>query len=285
MRVYLNGRYVDSEQATVSVTDRGFLFGDGIYDVVRGAGGELIEVDRHLRRLARGVRELRITLDDARIEELRHISRTLLRENRLDGDALVYWQVTRGAAPRTHQFPPAGTPPTVLASASPVALPHALRTRGASVITVPDVRWARCDIKSVNLLPNIMAKQEAVDAGADEAVFVREGVIMEGASSAVFLQLDGELRTHPLTTRILPSISRELVMEIAAELNLPMREFPVLERDLPHVTEMFIASTYNDIMPVVRTDGRAIGTGRPGPVTQQVYAAFAERIGAVAGAH
>ncbi len=283
MRVYLNGRYVDSEQATVSVTDRGFLFGDGIYDVVRGAGGELIEVDRHLRRLARGVRELRITLDDARIEELRHISRTLLRENRLDGDALVYWQVTRGTAPRTHQFPPAGTPPTVLASASPVALPHALRTRGASVITVPDMQWARCDIKSVNLLPNIMAKQEAVEAGCDEAVFVREGVIMEGASSAVFLQLDGELRTHPLTTRILPSISRELVMEIAAELNVPVREFPVLERDLPRATEMFIASTYNDIMPVVRVDARAIGTGRPGPVTQQLYTAFAERIGAVAG--
>jgi D-alanine transaminase len=285
MRVYLNGKYVDSEQAMVPVTDRGFLFGDGIYDVVRGAGGELIEVDRHLRRLARGVRELRISLDAARIEELRHISRTLLHENHLDGDALVYWQVTRGAAPRTHQFPPAGTPPTILASASPVTLPHAQRTHGASVITVPDVRWARCDIKSVNLLPNIMAKQLAVEAGSDEAVFVREGVVMEGASSAIFLMLDGELRTHPLTTHILPSISRELVMEIAAELNLPVREFPVLASELPRVTELFIASTYNDIMPVVRVDGRPAGTGRPGPVTQQLYAAFAERIGAVAGAH
>jgi D-alanine transaminase len=160
-----------------------------------------------------------------------------------------------------------------------------LRTRGASVITVPDIRWARCDIKSVNLLPNIMAKQQAVDAGADEAVFVREGVVMEGASSAVFVQLDGELRTHPLTTRILPSISRELVMELVAELNLPVREFPVLEHEIPRATEMFIASTYNDVMPVVRIDGRSIGTGRPGPVTQQLYAAFAERIGAVAGAH
>jgi D-alanine transaminase len=285
MRVYLNGKYVDSEQATVPVTDRGFLFGDGIYDVVRGAGGELIEADRHLRRLARGVRELRINLDDARIEELRHISRTLLRENHLDGDALVYWQVTRGAAPRTHQFPPAGTPPTVLASASPVALPHALRTRGASVITVPDVRWARCDIKSVNLLPNIMAKQQAVEAGSDEAVFVREGVVMEGASSAVFVQLDGELRTHPLTTHILPSISRELVMELAAELNLLVREFPVLEHEIPRAAEMFLASTFNDIMPVVRIDGRPVGTGRPGPITQQLYAAFADRIGVVAGAH
>lgn len=282
MRVYLNGRYVDAEQATVPVTDRGFLFGDGVYDVVRGAGGELIEVDRHLRRLTRGVGALRIALDEHRIAALREISRTLLRDNQLDGDALVYWQVTRGAAPRTHQFPPSGTAPTVLASASPVALPHALRTRGASVITVPDIRWSRCDIKSVNLLPNIMAKQQAVDAGADEAIFVREGVIMEGASSATFLVLNGELRTHPLTTHILPSITRDIVLELAIELNLTVREFPVLTDEVPRATEMFIASTFNDIMPVVRIDGRTIGTGRPGPIAQQVYAAYAERIGAVA---
>jgi D-alanine transaminase len=285
MRVYLNGRYMDAEQATVPVTDRGFLFGDGVYDVVRSAGSELIEVDRHLRRITRGLHELRIALGADRIAELRDISQTLLRDNHVEGDAIVYWQVTRGAAPRTHQFPPSGTAPTVYVIASPIALPHALRRRGSSVITVPDVRWSRCDIKSVNLLPNVLAKQQAVDAEADEAIFVRNGVIMEAASSSVFAVLDGELRTHPLTTAILPGITREIVLELASELRLPLREFPILAQDVPRATEMFFTSTVNDIMPIVRVDGRSIGTGRPGPITQQMYTAFAERIGAVVGTH
>jgi len=285
MRVYLNGRYVDAEQATVPVTDRGFLFGDGVYDVVRAAGGELIDVDRHLQRLTRGLLALRIGLDDDRVAEFREISRTLLHDNAVDGDAIVYWQVTRGAAPRTHQFPPSGTAPTVLASTTPIVLPHALRRRGSSVITVPDVRWSRCDIKSVNLLPNILAKQQSVEAGADEAIFVRNGVIMECASSSVFLVLDGELRTHPLTTQILPGITREIVLELAAELGVPIREFPALISDVGRASEMFFTSTVNDVMPIVRVDGQVIGNGQPGPISRRLYAAFAERIGAVAGTH
>jgi D-alanine transaminase len=285
MRVYLNGRYMDADQATVPVTDRGFLFGDGVYDVVRSAGSELVEVERHLRRITRGLHELHIALTGDRIAELQDISRTLLRDNHVTGDAIVYWQVTRGAAPRTHHFPPSGTAPTVFVTTSPIPLPHALRRRGSSVITVPDVRWSRCDIKSVNLLPNVLAKQQAVDAEADEAIFVRDGVIMEAASSTVFVVLDGELRTHPLTTHILPGITREIVVELASELGLPLREFPVLAQDLPRASEMFFTSTVNDIMPIVRVDGRSIGTGRPGPITQQLYAAFAERIGAVVGTH
>jgi D-alanine transaminase len=211
------------------------------------------------------------------------VSRTLLRDNELGGDALAYCQVTRGTAPRTHHYPPPDTPPTILVTTTPVALPHAVRVQGAAVITLPDIRWARCDIKSVNLLPNVMAKQRAVDAAADEAIFVRDGVITEGASSSVFAVLDGELRTYPLSNYILPGVTREIVLELARELGLSVREVPVLADELMRATEIFLTSTYNDVMPVVRVDGRVVGTGAPGPIAQQLYAAFAERIGAVAG--
>jgi D-alanine transaminase len=283
MRVYLNGRYVDAQDASVSVNDRGFLFGDGIYEVMRGAGGELIEPERHVRRMRRGLSALAIALSHDQVAALLDVSRTLLRDNELDGDALAYCQVTRGTAPRTHHYPPPDTPPTVLVTTTPVALPHAVRVRGAAVITLPDIRWARCDIKSVNLLPNVMAKQRAVDAAADEAIFVRDGVITEGASSSVFAVLDGELRTYPLSNYILPGVTREIVLEVARELGLSVREVPVLADELMRATEMFLTSTYNDVMPVVRVDGRVVGTGAPGPIAQHLYAAYAERIGAVAG--
>lgn len=283
MRVYLNGRYVDAQDASVSVNDRGFLFGDGVYEVVRGAGGELIEPERHVRRMRQGLGALAIALSHDQVAALLDVSRMLLRDNGLDGDALAYCQVTRGAAPRTHHYPPADTPPTVLVTTTAVALPHAVRVQGATVVTLPDIRWARCDIKSVNLLPNVMAKQRAVDAAADEAIFVRDGVITEGASSSVFAVLDGELRTYPLSNYILPGVTREIVLELARELGLSVREVPVLADELMRATEIILTSTFNDVMPVVRVDGRVVGTGAPGPIAQQLYAAFAERIGAVAG--
>src|SRR5208283_830978 len=163
-------------------------------------------------------------------------------------------------------------------------LPHATRTRGATVITTPDIRWARCDIKSVNLLPNVLAKQKAVEAGADEAIFVRDGVLTEGASSNLFGVLDGELRTYPLSNYILPGITREVVLELAHEGELVVSERPMWIDDLARVSELFLTSTVNDVMPIVRVDGRQIGTGKPGPVARQLYAAFADHIGAVAAA-
>ncbi len=284
MRIYLNGRYVAAEDAVVPVTDRGFLFGDGVYEVTRGAGGELIDSPRHARRFARSLAALSISLGENGIADLVKVSRKLLEENELDADALVYWQVTRGAAPRTHHFPPAGTPPTVLVSASAVNLPHDARVHGVSVVTTPDIRWARCDIKSVNLIPNVLAKQKAVSAGAEEAIFVRDGVLTEGASSNLFGVLDGELRTYPLSNFVLPGITREIVIELAHEGNVTVKEQPMWMDDLPRVSELFLTSTVNDVMPIVRIDGRQVGTGRPGPIAQQLYAAFADRIGAVAAA-
>jgi len=281
MRIFLNGRFVPAESATVPITDRGVLFGDGIYEVTRAAGGEYIELQRHLRRLTRNLRELSIRVSDERVAELVEASRTLLQENAPDGDALVYWEVTRGAAPRVHHFPPPGTVPTIFAMASPVALPHATRARGAIAITTPDIRWARCDIKSVNLLPNVLAKQRAVEAGADEAIFVRDGMITEGASSNVFAMLDGELRTHPSSPYILGGITRDVVLELAHEMGLTVRAEPLLVDEMRRADELLFTSTVNDVMPIVRVDDRPIGTGRPGPVANRLYAAFLERISAV----
>jgi D-alanine transaminase len=192
---------------------------------------------------------------------------------------MVYFQVTRGAAPRTHQFPAAGTPPTVFASAAPLLPPDALRARGAAVVTRPDERWARCEIKSVNLLPNVLAKQAAAEAGAFEAVFVRDGVVTEGAQTTAFAVLGGELRTHPLTPRILPGVTRAVVLELARELGIPAREAAFTVDELARAEEVMVASTTADVMPVTQVDGRRVGDGAPGPVARALAAAFAERLG------
>jgi len=280
MRVFLNGELVEREQALVPVDDRGFLFGDGVYEVVRAVDGSLYEAERHWRRLARSLDGTEITppagLDAAALDAL---AQQLLDENGLAaGDALVYLQITRGAAPRTHHFPPATTRPTVFASAGPFSPPHALRARGASAITHPDLRWARCDLKTVNLLPNVLAKQHAVAAGADEAVLVRDGMVTEGSSTNVFAVIAGELRTHPASNHILPGVTRDVVIELAGQLGVPVRELPVPVEELREATELFLTSTTNDVMPVVRVDGRPVGSGEPGPVAGRLYAALAERM-------
>lgn len=273
MLVYLNGSILERECAHIAVDDRGFLFGDGGYEVVRAARGRLVAVERHARRFVRTLDGLAIAHPPALAGTgLADISRELLERNGLaDRDALIYAQVTRGAAPRTHHYPPPDTPPTVYVSVSPFQPPDAVRARGARVITCPDLRWARCDLKTVNLLPNAMAKQRAVEMGADEAVLLREGVVMEGSASNVFAVLDGVVRTHPLGTRILGGITRELVLEAAASLDLPVAEVPVLADELPRCSELFLTSTTNDVMPIVLVDGRAVGCGRPGEIARRLY--------------
>ncbi len=274
--VYLNGAFVDRADATVSVDDRGFVFGDGVYEVTRSLDGVLLEGDRHLRRLERSLAGLDINYDPA---HLTSISLRLLRENGLaHGEATVYWQITRGAAaPRTHWFPPAGTPVTVYAAASPFAALHDKRATGVGTILLPDQRWARCDLKTVNLLPNVIAKQKAVAAGVHEALLVRDGVIMEGAATNFFGVIDGVIRTHPKSNYILPGITREVVLECADELGLAVREEPMFVDDLPKLSESFLTGTTNDVMPVVAIDGRAVGDGKPGPIAGRLYSALIAR--------
>lgn len=274
--VYLNGAFVDRADAKVSVDDRGFVFGDGVYEVTRSRDGVLLEVDRHVRRLERSLAGLDLSYSPA---ELTAISLRLLRDNGLSrGEATVYWQVTRGAAsPRTHQFPPVGTPVTVYASASSFAPIHDKRATGVGTILLADQRWARCDLKTINLLPNVIAKQKAIAAGMHEALLQRDGVIMEGAATNFFGVIEGVVRTHPTTNYILPGITREVVLELAGELGMAVRESPIFVDDIPRMSECFLTGTTNDVMPVVSIAGRTVGDGKPGPVAGRLYSALIAR--------
>lgn len=276
--VYLNGEYLPRAEAKLSVDERGFFFGDGVYEVTRAVDGRLFESGRHLRRLARGLRELRLD-PPLSLDEIEAVSLELLRRNDItSGEGTVYLQITRGAAPRTHHFPPPGTPCTVFLSAQRFALPTEKRATGVSVVTYPDIRWSRCDIKTVNLLAAVMAKQHAVDHGVFEAVFVRESAITEGSHTNVFGVIDGELRTYPASNLILPGITRDVVLEVARELGVPVNETPFHVHHLPQLQEAFLTGTTTDVMPIVSIDGTPVGDGRPGRMTMQLYDALAARL-------
>ena len=278
--VWLDGAFLPAAEARVSGDDRGFRVGDGGYEVVRVVRGRQFEAERHLRRLERTLEGIGIAFGGAMA--LREVAERLLDENGLAaGEATVYLQVTRGAAwPRTHHYPPAGTRPTAYASAAPFTPFDAVRARGAAVVTVPDIRWARCDLKTINLLPNAMAKQRAVEAGATEAVFVREGVVMEGASSNVLAVAGGVLRTHPPTPGILAGVTREVVLEIARERGIAVEERPFFLDELPAMEEVLLCSTTLDVMPVVSVDGRPVGGGTPGAVARLLHGGLRERMDA-----
>lgn len=266
--VYLNGAYLSRDAAALSVDDRGFTFGDGIYEVVRVIGGALFEWPAHAARMAHGLATLRIPVSAAEAFALEAVAHRLLDDNRLrDGEATIYLAITRGAAPRVHHFPPAGTTPTVFASASRFTRRRELRERGISAITSDDLRWARCDVKSLNLLGSVLARQAAAEAGAYEAIFVRDGIVTEGAATTVFAVIDGVLRTHPLGHRILPSITREVVMRLCRELGITVEERAITIEELRRAGEIFACGTATDIAPVVTLDGAPVAGGGRGPLS------------------
>lgn len=270
--VYLNGSYLPKDEAHLSPDDRGFLFADGIYEVVRAYGGQFYAMHSHLERMANGLRSLRI--DGVNVAGLAAVCDELLRRNGLEkADALVYIQVTRGAAVRGHGFPDPPVPPTVYAATMPFKV-KGDPAEGVAVITAPDHRWTRCDIKSVALLPNCMAFQDAQDAGAQEAVLVRDGVALEGTHTSFFAVLDGVVRTAPRSNYILPSITRQVVLDICGEHDIPVAEEPVLLHEIRVADELFLAGTTMEIMPIVQVDGRAVGNGKPGPVSRKLLEHF-----------
>ena len=279
--VHLNGALLPKSEARISPDDRGFLFGDGVYEVVRAIGGRMVDLDRHLARFVDGAATLDLALDRAGGAEcVTRVWARLLKANGLaDGEALCYAQLTRGAAPRAHAYPGADTAPTLYAFAQRLHPPDAVRERGARVVTHPDLRWARCDLKTVNLLPNVMAKQAAAAAGAFEAVLVRDGVITEASHSSLFAVVAGELRTHPLGPRILPGVTRAVVLELARALGVPVREEAVTPDELLAADEVMLASTSADVMPVVAVDGAPVADGAPGPVARRLAQAMAARLG------
>ena len=274
MIVYLNGEYVDHANAKVSVDDRGFLFADGVYEVARVYDGRAFQMQPHMERMAHGLRELRIRDDVAK--EIPAIAERLLDENKLrSGDATIYIQVTRGAAPRAHAFPPPETPPTVYVIAKPFKNhPEKYWTEGVAAVTVPDTRWSRCDIKSIALLPNVLANQQAKDQGAFEAIFVRDDVLIEGSHSNLWAVIDGVAVTYEQCGYILGGITRKLVLDRAAAVGVTAKEAPIPMAELPKIQELFLSGTTTEIMPIVKLDDHTIGDGKPGPVTRKLQAAY-----------
>ncbi len=280
MIVYLNGSFRPHADATISVDDRGFLFADGIYEVIRAYDGRLFLPEPHLRRMHAGLSTLRINTNAA--DGLLAVAERLLDENELRrGDATVYIQITRGVAPRKHAFPPPDVSPTVLVIAKPFAQhPTDFFEHGVPAITVPDTRWSRCDIKSVSLLPNVLANQLARESDAFEAIFVRDGTLIEGSHSNLFGVIDGELRTYPECNYILGGITRTLVIELAREAGITVKEAPIYWDQLSRMEELFLSGTTTEIMPITTLDGNPIAGGEPGPITSQLLSAFREYAGA-----
>ncbi len=273
MLVYLNGEYVDHASARVSVDDRGFLFADGVYEVARVYDGRAFLMHEHMERMRYGLGELRITAPG--IDGIPEIAERLLEENQLDGDATIYVQVTRGTAPRAHAFPPAETPPTIYVIAKPFKQhPAAYFEEGVAAVTLPDTRWSRCDIKSIALLPNVLANQQAKDHGAFEALFVRDGVVIEGSHSNLFGVVGGNLITYNLCGYILGGITRKLIMDRAPEIGVNATEAPIYLRELEQVEELFLSGTTTEVMPITKVDNKLVGDGMPGPVTRKLQDAF-----------
>ena len=274
MQVYLNGKYVDHANAQVSVDDRGFLFADGVYEVARVYDGKIFMMQPHMERMRHGLQELRIR--DHMVDQLPGIAERLLDENNLrSGDATVYIQISRGAAPRAHAFPPPETEPTVYVIAKPFKQhPAAYFTDGVATVTVPDTRWSRCDIKSIALLPNVLANQQAKEQGAFEALFVRDGVLIEGSHSNLFGVINGELVTYGMCGYILGGITRKLILDRAGEVGVRAREAPILEDEFDRIEELFLSGTTTEVMPISKVDNRLIGNGKPGPVTLKIQEAF-----------
>jgi D-alanine transaminase len=272
MLVYLNGNFVDNTEATISVADRGFLFGDGIYEVTRVINGHFFREKEHMSRLDKGLSGLKIDLDRSEKEKISSVSRELLERNRHNtGEAAVYLQVTRGAAwPRTHTFPEPPVKPTVYISTSPFK-PHTdLHRSGVDAITLQDIRWTRCNLKTVNLLPNTLAKQMATNAGVNSALLIRDGVVTESPNANIFGVKDNALYTFPASNYILSGITRLTVIEIAEKNNIPVHFTPVRAEELFELDELFFSGTTTDIQPVTNVDGKKIGIGIPGPVVKLI---------------
>ncbi|GLK84106.1 D-amino-acid transaminase [Ancylobacter defluvii] len=272
---YVNGLYVPHAEAAVHVEDRGYQFADGVYEVCEVRGGRMIDERRHMGRLQRSLRELRIVMPMS-LGALGVVLRETIRRNRVR-DGIVYLQVTRGVARRDHYFPAPDTPPSIVVTARasiPAKVP-APAISGAAVITVPDNRWDRVDIKTVGLLPNVLAKQAAKEAGAREAWFVRDGVVMEGGSTNAWIVTQaGAIVTRPAESGILRGITRTVLLEVANRLGLTVDERDFTLDEAFAAREAFISSASNVVVPIVSIDGKTIGDGKPGPVARSLRDSF-----------
>jgi D-alanine transaminase len=276
---YVNGVYRPLADATVHIEDRGFQFADGVYEVIYRHAGRMIDMDLHLARLERSLGELSLRPPVTR-SALMAILAEVARRNRLQ-TGLLYIQITRGSAPRLHAFPPAGTPTTLVVTMRRTPpFPASADAWQAAAITLADQRWARCDIKSVSLLPNVLAREAARQAGALEAIFVDgDGMVTEGASTSVFIvDAAGMLRTRPLGREILPGCMRAALLARLAEDGIVCDQRAFSLQELRAAREIFVTAATSFVKPITRLDGAPVGDGTPGPVANQLFKIMAQHV-------
>ena len=266
---YLNGEFLPLSETRISVMDRGFLFGDGVYEVIPVYGGRLFRLEHHLKRLQNSLDAIRISNPLAPAEW--HLMLTKLVESNDAEDQAVYLQVTRGVAEkRDHAFP-ADVTPTLFAMSTPMAESVDIDAiPGVSAVTLEDIRWNLCNVKAITLLPNVLLRQQAIDGGGTEAILIKNGLAIEGAASNVFIVSNGLLITPPNGPSLLPGITRDLVIELAANHAIPFREADITEQQLFNAEEIWLTSSTREISPVIQLNDRVISAGKPGPLWRRM---------------
>jgi D-alanine transaminase len=269
---YVNGTFLPIERAMVPIEDRGYQFGDAVYEVIASYDGRPIFMDEHMARLDRSMRELsfpEISIDQIRAEAIELFDRSGIKR------AQIYMQISRGVAPRNHAIPSHSDTQFIMTARKVTEIPDNIRQEGAKAITVPDLRWGRCDIKTVQLLYNVLSKQKALDSGVYDAIFVSEdNIVREATSSNLFIVIDGKCITHPLTPNILPGITRAKIIEICSEQNLQVSEQYYNKDKLLKSDEVFLTGTITEVLSIVEIDGFNIGTGKAGPIAKRLFDAL-----------
>ena len=273
--IYLNGKLIPKTEAAISPEDRGFNFADGIYEVIKYYGGKPFRYADHIERLKRSLREIRIDFEDLDLFET--VFQSLLEQNGLaNQEAGIYLQITRGSHTRIHQFPE-NIKPTVYATAFPFASKRTQLEKGVKVITTEDIRWLRCDIKSISLQPNVLAAEKAHENNAVEAIFIRNGIVTEGSHSSFMAVKNKIVYTHPDSNLILPGITKKVVFEICKANNIKVVEEEIQASELANMDEMMIVGTGSEVTPVVLIDENRVGDGKPGPVTLFIQKRYFEQ--------
>lgn len=273
--VFVNGDFIASDQATVSVFDRGFLLGDGVYEVIPVYAGRCFKLAGHLNRLQNSLAGVKMA-NPYKDEEWETLLDTLIIRNG-GGDQALYLQVSRGVAPRDHVFPE-NVGSSVFMMTNPLqARSEQVKTQGIKAVTLADSRWQRCDIKAISLLPNSLLKQEAKEAGADEALLIRDGFMTEGSASNSYAVFDGVIYTAPKNNHILPGITRDAVLSLAKQAGIEVVEEAVSEARLVGADELWVSSSTKEVLPITTLNGQGVGLGKPGKVWQQIDALYQQQ--------
>lgn len=267
--VYLNGKYLPLNEAKVSVLDRGFIFGDGVYEVIPSYGSKALRFEHHMQRLQNSLDAVRIT-NPLSNEQWQKILDKLIAATDSQ-DQYIYLHITRGVASRDHRFPDDTTPTVFVMSSVLHPVDSELLKTGITAVTLDDIRWQHCNIKAIALLPNILLRQQAVDKDATEAILIRDGNMTEGAASNVFIVNNGVIKTPPKDNKLLPGITRDLVVELAHTHKIPVEEVVISEKEFLEADEIWLTSSTKEILPVTKINDQQVGNGKPGSVWQDMY--------------